>query len=92
MTAASSPIAGYRKLEPEMIEMANKNKLIEELALRQLDLHVRKHYSQEIDQRWVEIARTKLQEGFMALNRSVFQPTRIEGEIDVNALIAELSK
>ncbi len=29
------------------------------------------------DQRWLAIARTHFQEGFMALNRAVFQPTRI---------------
>lgn len=30
------------------------------------------------DQRWIAIARTHFQEGFMALNRAVFQPQRIE--------------
>lgn len=30
------------------------------------------------DQRWLAIARTHINEGFMALNRAVFQPTRIK--------------
>lgn len=30
------------------------------------------------DQRWLAIARTHFQEGFMALNRAMFQPTRIK--------------
>jgi len=30
------------------------------------------------DPRWLAIARTHFQEGFMALNRAVFQPTRIK--------------
>jgi hypothetical protein len=30
------------------------------------------------DQRWLAIARTHFQEGFMALNRAVFQPQRIK--------------
>lgn len=30
------------------------------------------------DQRWLAVARTHFQEGFMALNRAVFQPQRIK--------------
>lgn len=90
--SSTPPIKGYRPLQPEMVELANKNKLIEELALRQLDRHVRNHDSKEIDQRWVSLARTHLQIGFMALNRAVFQPTRIEGDIDVDALVRELTQ
>lgn len=30
------------------------------------------------DQRWLAIARSHFEQGFMALNRSVFQPTRIK--------------
>lgn len=86
----TSPIKGYRPLEPEMVELVNQNKLIEELVMRQLDRHVREHNSKEIDQRWVSVARTHIQQGFMALNRAVTQPTRIDGEIEVDALIKEL--
>lgn len=86
--SATPPIKGYRQLEPAMVDLANKNKLIEELTLRQLD----KHLPQQMgcDQRLVAMARSYLQVGFMLLNRSVFQPTRIEGEIDVDTLIKEL--
>lgn len=31
----------------------------------------------EVDGRWLAIARTKFEEAYMALNRSVFQPQRI---------------
>lgn len=86
----TSPIKGYRPLEPEMVELVNQNKLVEELVMRQLDRHVREHNSKEIDQRWVSVARTHIQQGFMALNRAVTQPTRIDGEIEVDALIKEL--
>lgn len=38
------------------------------------------------DQRWIAVARTHFQEGFMALNRAVFQPQRIRlPEDDGNA-------
>lgn len=90
--SSTSPIKGYRPLEPEMIELANQNKLIEEFVLRQVDRHVREHGSQEIDQRWVALARTGLQKAFMDLNRAVFKPTRIEGHLDLDALIKELSR
>lgn len=36
------------------------------------------------DPRWVNIARTHFQEGFMALNRAVFQPQRISLPEDEN--------
>lgn len=32
----------------------------------------------EVDKRWVAIARTHFQEGWMALNRAVFQPRRVK--------------
>ena len=72
-----TPVAGYRRLTQEHIDQMNENKLLEELVLRQVDRHVREHHSQEIDQRFVAIARTHFQEGFMALNRAIAQPQRI---------------
>lgn len=32
----------------------------------------------EFDQRWLAIGRTHLEQGFMAINRAVFRPQRIE--------------
>ena len=32
----------------------------------------------EIDQRWLAIARTNIEQGFMALNRAIFRPERVE--------------
>jgi hypothetical protein len=34
----------------------------------------------QYDQRWLSIARTMLEEGFMALNRAVFKPQRFDIE------------
>jgi hypothetical protein len=31
-----------------------------------------------IDQRWLAIAQTHIEQGFMALNRSIFQPGRVD--------------
>lgn len=35
-------------------------------------------WATEIDQRWLAIARTKFEEAYMALNRAVFQPKRVQ--------------
>ncbi|MBX4911333.1 hypothetical protein HJA82_28905 [Rhizobium bangladeshense] len=71
------PVAGYQAQSDENVALVNENKVLEERVLRQIDRHVRNHGSQEIDQRMVALARTKIQEGFMWLNRAVFQPKRI---------------
>lgn len=34
--------------------------------------------AEDADKRWIAVARTHFQEGFMALNRAVFQPQRIK--------------
>lgn len=65
-------IKGYRDLSQEEIDAMNAVKkeaerigfLIEELES-----------NKQLDQRWVAIAKTELQKGFMAAIRSVAQPT-----------------
>lgn len=68
------PVAGYRPQSDEAVKLVNSNKVLEEHVLRQLDeLAMR----EDIDKRWLAIARTHVEEGFMAMNRAVFQPDRI---------------
>lgn len=65
-------ITGYRELSEAEIDLMNQVKvkaaevgaLIDQLAAQQ-----------GLDQRWVGIARTQLQQGFMAAVRSIAQPT-----------------
>jgi hypothetical protein len=45
-----------------------------------LNAHVVGH---EYDQRWIEIARTHIQEGFSALRRAIYQPARVRLPEDV---------
>lgn len=52
---------------------------MEERTLRILD--ELKEWS-DIDQRWLAIARTDIEKGFMALNRSIFKPGRVRLPID----------
>lgn len=65
-------IKGYRELTQEEIDLMNRVKetgiLLGELV-EALDAHP------ETDKRWVSIGRTHLQEGLMALTRSVAKPT-----------------
>jgi hypothetical protein len=74
------PVAGYTSQTDEAIALVNENKLAEERLLRVIDLLVGREQTDPgnaVDQRWVAIAKTHFQEGFMALNRSIFRPTRI---------------
>jgi hypothetical protein len=48
---------------------------IEEHILRLLD---RYEASPETDKRWLDIARTCIEQGFMAINRAVFEQKRAE--------------
>lgn len=88
---AGLPVKGYRPTqEPWKVDLVNENKILEELVLRQIECH----FSQpvDIDQRFVALARTKIQEAFMALNRAVFQPERLASLDGVNALVKKLGE
>jgi len=68
----STPVIGYRELTEKEIALMNLIKeqgnevgrLVEGLAM-----------NGAVDTRWVAVARTHLQQGFMALTRAVAQPT-----------------
>lgn len=83
MTAHQSlPVSGYRPQGSEAVTLVNANKAAEERVLRLLDaLRV----DPSVDQRWLAIGRSQIEQGFMAVNRSIFQPARIALEGDVKA-------
>lgn len=65
-------ITGYRELNESEIAAMNSAK---DLA-RMTGFFVENlRHDAEIDQRWLSIAATDLQQGFMALVRSIAQPT-----------------
>ena len=68
------PVAGYTDQSDSRVEMVNENKILEETVLRRLDALK----ALNLDQRWLAIGRTKIEEAFMAVNRSIFQPTRVK--------------
>jgi len=68
------PIGGYRDQNSSAIELVNHNKHAEERILRTID-HLMT--LDGVDKRWLAIGRTAIEQGFMALNRGVFVPSRI---------------
>jgi hypothetical protein len=65
-------IKGYRDLSQEEIDLMNKVKE----AGKEISVLVETIYADKnTDHRWVAIAKTDLQKGFMALTRSVAKPT-----------------
>lgn len=68
------PIAGYTSQSDSAVTILNRNKQAEERVLRLLD---ELEGTRGIDPRWVAIGRTHIEQGFMAINRAVFRPTRI---------------
>ena len=74
------PVPGYRPQNHKALSLVTENKYLEEKVLRQIDKH--RKLGENLDQRMVALANTKIQEAFMWLNRAVFQPTRIKLEGD----------
>lgn len=63
-------IKGYRELDQEEIDLLNEGKALGE----PLEAFVGKlRANPDVDQRWVSIGQTRLQEGLMALNRAIAQ-------------------
>lgn len=69
------PVAGYQPQTSDKVAMVNANKQAEELVLRLLD---DLKANTEVDGRWLAIGRTAIEQGFMAVNRSIFQPSRVQ--------------
>lgn len=69
------PVAGYKPQNDANVDLVNRNKYLEELILRVIDeLGV----DPNVDKRWLAIGKTNIEQGFMAINRSIFNPKRIE--------------
>lgn len=72
---ATLPVHGYSPQSTEMVDLVNANKLTEENILALLDELER---LPTIDKRWLAIGRTHIEQGWMAVNRAIFKPKRIE--------------
>ena len=82
------PVAGYRPQSDEKVALVNGLKQDEERLLRKVEgimATLRPNSADEpakdqpaYDRRWAALARTHFEQGFMALNRAVFQPGRVK--------------
>lgn len=75
----SAKIIGYVGQDQATIDTINDHKRSEEILLRLIDGLVN-HLDPrlpEADPRWLAIARTHFEQGFMALNRALLKPERV---------------
>lgn len=71
---APGVVVGYKEEQTrEAVDAVNRTKTLEN-ELGDWIAELRANDSVPVDPRWVAIAVTHLQQGFMALNRAVFQP------------------
>lgn len=68
------PVAGYTTQSSENVALVNANKNTEEAILQILDYLSK---IETVDKRWLAIGRTHIEQGFMAINRSIFKPQRL---------------
>lgn len=77
-------ITGYRQLSEEEVALMNEGKALAELCgiyIEKLRLHDDSTRASAgkakpaLDQRWISIGATQLQQGFMAVIRGIAQPT-----------------
>ena len=71
------PIAGYQDISESKLFAVNSLKQAEESVLRALDV-IEGHAPLATDRRWMAVARTHIQQGFMAAVRGILQPQRIK--------------
>lgn len=74
------PVSGYRPQSADKVALVNEHKQMEERLLRHMERLLDFDTSpldRSIDQRWVAIAKSHFEQGFMCLNRAVFQPARV---------------
>lgn len=84
-THSGLPVHGYQPQSDDKVALVNQFKQDEERLLRRLEEVSSQFFLLEnadgtfgpLDQRWVAIARTHFEQGFMALNRAVFRPGRV---------------
>ena len=79
-------VSGYQPQTSEKVDIVNGFKADEERILRRIDEISSQTFNWKNadgtlggpDMRWLAIGRTQLEQAFMAINRSVFRPTRVK--------------
>jgi hypothetical protein len=81
-TFTQPKITGYRQLSEQEVALMNEGKALAQQCgeyiakLRAIDAGpATSAYKPQLDQRWISIGATQLQQGFMAVIRGIAQPT-----------------
>lgn len=69
------PVHGYTAQSTSAVDFVNQNKIAEEDILRMLDEY---KSNPDVDQRWLAIGRTSMEQAWMAINRAIFKPQRVK--------------
>ena len=75
---AQPKITGYRQLTPDEAALMNEGKALAEQCgafIEKLRSQLQPDGERALDQRWVSIGATQLQQGWMAVIRGIAQPT-----------------
>lgn len=75
VTYSGLPVPGYRAQDEATVAKVRELKIAEERVLRILDLL---KADADIDQRWLQMGRSSIEQGFMAATRAVCRPARVE--------------
>ncbi|KPH80525.1 DUF7681 family protein [Bosea vaviloviae] len=73
-THSGLPVAGYQPQSEGAVARVNACKRVEEAVLRVLDELAER---EDVDKRWLALGRSSIEQGFMAVNRSIFRPARV---------------
>lgn len=81
------PVQGYKPQSQATIDLVNEGKALEERVLQymeKVETFVDEDTGMVTDHRWLAIGRTGIQQGFMAVFRSVFKPGRavLPGDVE----------
>lgn len=72
------PVSGYTTQSEQNVALVNQNKRLEEMILRQMDIIGEMPGT---DPRWFSVGRRHIEQGFMEVNRSIFKPQRLQGDV-----------
>lgn len=68
------PVSGYKAQSDFKVDLVNRNKANEERQLRLMEIDAK---AGDADGRWLAIAKTHMEQAYMAWNRAIFQPGRV---------------
>lgn len=80
MTNPGLPVSGYKPQSDLNVDLVNRNKANEERQLRLMEIDKE---AGDVDGRWLALAKTHMEQAFMAWNRAIFQPGRVSLPEDV---------